>query len=81
MPTNKEDVIVFPNPAGKEVFINSENIIESVKIYNLAGKLIFSNDCNKSKTSISVNNYEEGVYLIVTKNADGLTTNKLIVVH
>lgn len=80
-PTTEEGVIVFPNPASNEVLIYSANIIESVKIYNLAGKLVFSKDCNKLNTSISTSNYAEGAYLIVTKNADGISTRKLIVVH
>ena len=79
--TNVESVVLFPNPANGEVFINSESTIENVSIYTLAGKLVFSKECNKLHTSISTSNYAEGAYLIVTKNADGLSTRKLIVVH
>ncbi|MCF6170072.1 MAG: T9SS type A sorting domain-containing protein [Bacteroidales bacterium] len=74
-------IVLYPNPANGEVLISSEGIIENVKIYNAAGKLVFSKDCNKSKTSIALDNFEEGVYLLVTGNANGITTNKLIVVH
>ncbi len=79
--TNKESVRVFPNPARDEVFIHSENIIESVGIYDSEGKLVFSKDYNKLNTSVSVSNYKEGVYFIVIRNSDGITTHKLIIVH
>ncbi len=80
-PTNEDGVILFPNPASEEVFINSESTIENVSIYTLAGKLVFSKAYNKSNTSISVGSFAEGAYLVVTKNANGLAIRKLIVVH
>ncbi|MCD4747500.1 MAG: T9SS type A sorting domain-containing protein [Bacteroidales bacterium] len=78
---NKESVRVFPNPARGEVFIYSENIIGSVGIYDSEGKLVFSKDCNKLNTSVSVSNYKEGAYFIIIRNNSGITTRKLIIVH
>ena len=78
---NNEGVRVFPNPARDVVFIYSENIIESLKIYNSEGKFVYSEDCNKLNTSVFVSNYKEGAYFIIIRSIDGITTHKLIIVH
>lgn len=80
-PTIDDGIVLFPNPASGEVFINSENTIENISIYTLAGKLVFSKACNKLSASVSVGNYKEGAYLVVIKNTAGIATRKFIVVH
>lgn len=72
--TNAEGIIttvsVFPNPASQDVNIRIVNIpANSVKIniYDIAGKLVYTNDFNANKNvsvKINMSDFDDGVYTI-----------------
>jgi hypothetical protein len=70
-----KNFFISPNPAKDEILLkNVPNEICSVKIYNLTGKLMFSNNLNPSSTIINISNLPKGIYLVKVNNS----TAKLI---
>ncbi len=64
-------VQLYPNPAQNEVFIQSDFMIETVEIYNLYGQLIKVDKMNTNKGQISLNSWDNGMYLLNFKFKDG----------
>jgi len=67
-----ENVIykVFPNPTQSSLNIISNEIINSIKIIDIAGKTIFSDSYSfpTKFLKLEISNFEKGVYLIVINN-------------
>ncbi|MPS74858.1 MAG: T9SS type A sorting domain-containing protein [Chryseobacterium sp.] len=65
--TKKSSVSVYPNPATDVVNIKSDKKVESVSIYDAAGKIVQTT----AETSINVENFAKGSYIVNIKYADG----------
>lgn len=74
---NKNDFFFWPNPTKNTLNIGSFNgIINSVKIYNLEGKLIY--ESTNVGATIDVSNLSKGLYLITIVTEKGEVTKKFI---
>lgn len=70
-------ITFFPNPATTQIQIKSSNTIENVKIYNLNGQLLLSE--NNTKT-IDISTLSKGMYFIeVIDNQQQIFKEKLVV--
>jgi chitodextrinase len=72
------DIKMYPNPTnGNNVYFNVSNNI-SIKIYNVLGKIIVSEDITSTKNKIDISNLSKGVYLVKINSEDQFITKKLI---
>lgn len=70
----QSDISISPNPANEYVYVKTGNIIAaSIKVFDIAGKLINEIKPHNSLTSINVQNYSRGIYTIHI-----LLNNKLV---
>ena len=79
--TTDASVKLYPNPATSIINISSTESINQISIYNLTGSLIYSKEVNSAKlTSIAINEFKQGYYVIKTTNNNGVTyVNKFII--
>jgi beta-glucanase (GH16 family) len=66
----------FQNPAHDVVYIDSENIVDTIEIYNMLGMLVSS---AASSDEISIKNLPNGVYLLAVCSGTQKSVKKLIV--
>lgn len=71
---NKTQITIFPNPSSDFINIKSDNDIKSIKIYDIKGSLIKSD--NTSKIDISA--FPKGNYIISIETKAGIETKKFI---
>jgi hypothetical protein len=64
---NAESISIYPNPV-KDI-LNIQGVFESVKIYDMFGKLVLTSN----KSSINTENLSEGIYMI------NITTNNMVI--
>ncbi|MBE9575771.1 T9SS type A sorting domain-containing protein [Flavobacterium proteolyticum] len=73
----QNDVYFWPNPTKNNLNIkNLDNIINSITIYNIEGKLIYEN--TNVGTTIDVSNLTSGLYLAKIVTEKGTITKKFI---
>lgn len=78
--SSKKSMIIFPNPTNDYFTIKSSEPLESVKIYNLNGQLVFHCDLNKSfEFKIDVINLSKGNYLVSIKTVNETSTHSLLI--
>lgn len=68
---------IYPNPAGSQIYFNTNTAILEIKIYDLIGNLLmetFGSDIH----SINVENLPTGVYLILAKGNNSNSTTKFL---
>lgn len=74
-----ENALIYPNPSSGIINIESENTFSSsIKIYNTNGELVFSDDNLNTNNPIQLNQ-SPGLYLVVIKANNTITTSKLMI--
>ncbi len=70
-------VAVYPNPAKEYLYINAENIISEVTVYDIVGKLVMSIDgSNRKIIQIDASDLKKGMYIIKLQDTNGNIVNK-----
>ena len=73
------NVNVFPNPTKNILNISSTENISVVKIINVFGQLVYSNNINSNHTVINTSGFAEGIYYIQMQTAKGTVTKNMTV--
>ena len=68
---------VYPNPS-TGIFTIALKEEASVEIYDLLGKVIYTNKVNAGESKIDISNYQSGIYLLNVKTENGSTTQKVM---
>ena len=58
---------------------NSNFVINSVELYNIAGQLVKSENVNSMKTNLNVSDLDKGIYILEIKSNKTSIRRKLIV--
>lgn len=75
-------VLIYPNPAENEVKISTKSMIETVRIYDIYGKLIYSAPSHSKIITINVSPYKNGIYNIQLIDKQGyVISRKFIIQH
>lgn len=74
--SSKNDVKLYPNPSSGSFTVESDSEIETLKIYDLAGRLILNREIGSKTTVVYLNNDLQGIYLVQLdlKNSQSLLT-------
>jgi uncharacterized repeat protein (TIGR01451 family) len=75
----KENVVIYPNPANDRIFIQSDEMIE-LNIVDLSGKRVLSQAAN-ALNSYSIQTLSEGLYTVIIKTNKGISISKLNIVR
>ncbi len=67
---NKNKITVYPNPAKSEVFLNSNTKINSVSIFNMEGRQVFTQKANNIK-SLNISILPNGNYILQSVDENG----------
>ncbi|PLX09396.1 MAG: hypothetical protein C0596_02320 [Marinilabiliales bacterium] len=64
----KDDIVIFPNPASNYILINSDEDITDIAIYDINGRLV--KECNIKNNAVYVSELENGMYFIEFRTND-----------
>lgn len=68
---------VFPNPFSNSITVNADEIIQSIKIFDLTGKFIYETKPNGSQINLELN-IENGIYILEIFAGDKIYQSKII---
>ena len=71
-----QKVHIWPNPCNDRIYINSDEYIESAKIYDMMGHLILDNISCKDK--VCIKNLPQGIYLLFVETNYSKSQIKII---
>lgn len=72
----KQEVLVYPNPATEVININSKSKINNVSLYSSLGKLVYF---QKGNAPINVSQLTQGIYILRIKNDTSVINKKILV--
>jgi hypothetical protein len=70
------NIDVYPNPVTETLFISTTQILESVQLYDILGKLVYS---SKHSNIIDVSHYQQGMYILIIKTNNSSITKKILI--
>lgn len=74
-----KDIVIFPTVADNEININANSIIRNIKIYDLAGRQIYTKSgYNASTATIPVDSWSRGAYSIIIQTDTKKMSGKFI---
>ncbi|MFV0502305.1 MAG: T9SS type A sorting domain-containing protein [Bacteroidales bacterium] len=75
---NDNSITLYPNPTNSEVNISSENIINSIEIFNSLGQRIYQEKINSNEKVIDISSFTNGVYILGVNTEKGVIRKKII---
>lgn len=61
---NENKVVVYPNPTKGIIIVDSNDVIESIELWDMLGRKLMT----QKYTLINLSSYENGTYLLIIKN-------------
>ena len=71
-------ITLYPNPASKEINLSSENIINSIDIFNSLGQKVYQTNVKAKGKTLDINSLSKGVYIIGVNTENGYVRKKLV---
>ncbi len=71
-------VRLYPNPTAGLVTILSEDLMKSVKVYDVYGKLIHTLKVEDSSAKVDMSHYAAGVYFVRIQTENGLMNKRVV---
>ncbi len=76
---SQNEITIFPNPILTKLRIRSQQMIQALNIYDLAGKeLMIFEDLQKNEMEISLDHLRPGIYLLQVRTATGIKIIKVV---
>src|SRR3989338_1335383 len=69
-----ESVLVYPNPFESTFTVEAGSVIEQLEVYSITGQLLVTMSPKAKKTSISLDDFASGSYLVRTTTTSGMKT-------
>ncbi len=77
--TSDNSLQVYPNPTEGLVYINSNNEeIESITVYTIAGKMVWTSNAISDNTAINLNDFDGNAFILQVETAKGMYSKKII---
>jgi hypothetical protein len=67
----ENEVIVYPNPTSGQIIIDTEKLVETIKLFDITGKLKKTTACKY----IDISDFSNGQYLMTVNFANGQSVN------
>ena len=80
VPENSIDARIYPNPANGSVKIQAESINEVV-VYNSLGQKVYGFSGMTDAVDINTSDFEAGIYMIEVKTVNGMTSDRIVIIH
>ena len=81
---NNYEINVFPNPANEIIAVSykqSANSNVNISIYDVVGKLVYTENTTSKNSNINTSNLNDGIYFLKLTGKDFNTTEKLVISH
>ena len=69
-PNNQDKLVVYPQPAGDFMYVNSTLPKEFLEIRDVQGRIVLSRNCENNLDAIDVSGLENGVYFLLLRSPE-----------
>ena len=83
VPVLEPAINLYPNPASSMLTLEMQNmneVISTVKLFNITGQAVFNGEFAESKLQIDVSNFDAGLYFVTVRSGDQTFTERIQIV-
>ena len=78
----EQKIQIHPNPCDQELWVKANGLdLDTVVLYDLAGRRVYSNSPRQSWHQIQTSNFSEGYYMLELSTSQGRLTQQIIIQH
>ncbi len=77
----QESISIYPNPATFSFTISSTNKIQSIKVFNVIGEVVYKSEPNNNQSTINSNQFAKGIYFVQITDENKNVVNRKILVQ
>jgi PKD repeat protein len=70
---------IYPNPATSQVNIQSENPMNTIRVYDFTGKVVAEEQAGNTNYRLNTSKFKSGIYLIVIETSAGKFRKRLVI--
>jgi len=72
-----ENFRIYPNPAREVLHISTASVVEQVRILDVSGRVVFTDQVNSTPYKVDTSGLDNGVYIVQIITEDGISTEKV----
>ena len=72
-----ESFHIYPNPAREVLHISTASVVEQVRILDVSGRVVFTDQVNSTPYKVDTSGLDNGVYIVQIITEDGISTEKV----
>ncbi|MEE4176998.1 MAG: T9SS type A sorting domain-containing protein [Bacteroides sp.] len=76
---NSSSISIYPNPAKDRIFINTNEAIRKISIFNSLGQVLKAVETPSNRQSIDLSDFDSGLYIISIQTNQGFISRKFLV--
>ncbi len=76
---NNSSIRIYPNPASNIIYLNSDQEIQFVQMFNNTGKQVLNCEPEAKQVSLKITDLDAGIYLLRIGYKTGVITKKIVV--
>jgi hypothetical protein len=73
-----DSVLVAPNPASSEVIVKADNVIKSIQLFDVQGRILHTSLVEEMESKLDISSHDKGLYFIKIKTDKGSNVQKLL---
>lgn len=78
IPTKDLAISLYPNPTSSLINIKAENVVKSIEIYDVQGRVIQVNKTDSKEVVLDVSTYNSGIYFVKVSTDFGSHIEKIV---
>lgn len=76
--SNESSILIYPNPSNNFIDIETTLADYALSVFDIMGKLIFTENVSQNKTRIDISNFSNGIYFLQLASGDKIISKKFI---
>ncbi len=72
------NLLMFPNPTNGTIYINSDEVISKIEVYQLSGELAMEQTVNNTSSEMNLSELNTGMYLVKVYGTNGAVSVKRV---
>jgi len=78
---NNNMITLYPNPAKDNLYIEAQNEISKIRLFNSFGKLVAENNVNNNYYNLKINQFTSGTYILIAEINSTLFAKKILITN
>ena len=79
--SQQDALLIYPNPSNGKLSIESPFIIESIRVYDLMGKIVLEKNCHSKEEKLNLYHLNKGPYVVLISTQNEYTHYKKIIIQ